>query len=60
MKETSDYRVCAAHDLAPLFEKAFDVKAADLAKNKAFLRCLDKGGLESKEGAKWKGLRRGR
>lgn len=32
--ESGDYRVCAAHDLAPIFEKALDIKPKDLIKDK--------------------------
>ncbi|KAF2689018.1 hypothetical protein K458DRAFT_261900, partial [Lentithecium fluviatile CBS 122367] len=52
MEETGDYRVCAAHDLAPIFEQAFRVNGRDLGMNKEFfeiggegaLGALDKGG----------------
>jgi hypothetical protein len=45
MEETADYRVCAAHDLAPIFEKVFRVHPKDLAKNKGFIKVLNKGAL---------------
>jgi len=57
MKETGDYRVCAAHDLAPIFERAFRVNTKDLSKNKGFMRLMGKGGLQAVEnGEVWKGL----
>ncbi|KAI4279950.1 MAG: hypothetical protein L6R38_004841 [Xanthoria sp. 2 TBL-2021] len=40
-----DYRVCASHDLAPVFEKAFGVRPKDLAKDKKFVKALTKDGL---------------
>ncbi|KAF4555824.1 Hypothetical protein D9617_2g057880 [Elsinoe fawcettii] len=43
--ERSDYRICAAHDLAPVFEKAFDVNPKDLARNVKFIELVDKHGL---------------
>jgi hypothetical protein len=57
MEETGDYRVCAAHDLAPIFERAFRVSPGDLAKNKGFRSLVTKGGLEAlDQGEVWKGL----
>jgi hypothetical protein len=59
MKETADYRVCAAHDLAPIIEKAFRIHPRDLAKNKGFRKLLDTRGLSAlDEGGVWKGLGR--
>ncbi|KAF2249606.1 hypothetical protein BU26DRAFT_530323 [Trematosphaeria pertusa] len=56
-KETADYRVCAAHDLAPIVEKAFRIHPKDLAKNKGFVKLLNKRGLGAlSEGGVWKGL----
>jgi len=54
--ESGDYRVCAAHDLAPIFEKAFNIKLDDLAKDDGFLSLLDKSGLKLKNGENWLGL----
>lgn len=55
--ETGDYRICAAHDLAPIFEKAFRLNGKDLAKNKGFMALVNKGGLNALEdGRVWKGL----
>ena len=54
--ESGDFRVCAAHDLAPTFEKVFDIKPKDLAKNEEFLAILRRSGLNLKDGDNWKGL----
>ena len=53
---SGDYRVCAAHDLAPIFEKAFDIKPKDLQTNTEFLAILDRSQLELKDSDNWKGL----
>ncbi|KAI9652950.1 MAG: hypothetical protein M1831_006279 [Alyxoria varia] len=50
--ESGDYRVCCAHDLAPVFEKAFDVKPKDLVKDKGFMRLVDEKGLRL-DGEMW-------
>ncbi|KAL8719746.1 MAG: hypothetical protein Q9225_003290 [Loekoesia sp. 1 TL-2023] len=42
---TADYRVCAAHDLAPLFEAAFAIKPKDLQRDKRFVKQLTADGL---------------
>jgi hypothetical protein len=54
--ESRDFRVCAAHDLAPIFEKAFDIKPKVLSKNEEFLAILSRSGLNLKDGDNWKGL----
>jgi hypothetical protein len=54
--ESGDYRVCAAHDLAPIFETAFNIKPKDLAKDDAFLSLLENSGLKLKIGENWLGL----
>ncbi|KAL8712484.1 MAG: hypothetical protein Q9220_003332 [cf. Caloplaca sp. 1 TL-2023] len=46
---TQDYRVCPAHDLAPVFEKAFNVRPKDLQNDKRFLKSLTNDGLVLKE-----------
>jgi hypothetical protein len=57
MKETADYRVCAAHDIAPIVEKVFGVRPGDLKKNKMLVKLVDKGGLSAlDDGAVWKGI----
>ncbi|KAJ4299830.1 hypothetical protein N0V90_005076 [Kalmusia sp. IMI 367209] len=59
MKKKNDYRVCASHDIAPIFERAFGVKPTDLSKNKAFTKLVGKGGLEALDkGGVWNGLKR--
>jgi hypothetical protein len=59
IKEKGDYCICAAHDLAPLFEKAFRLNGKDLAKNKAFTALVGKGGLRAlDQGGVWKGVGR--
>ena len=54
--ESNDYRVCAAHDLAPILEKAFDINPKELAKSREFLDLLGRSGLELKSGDRWEGL----
>ncbi|KAL8657426.1 MAG: hypothetical protein Q9226_001919 [Calogaya cf. arnoldii] len=45
---TGDHRVCPAHDLAPIFEKAFGIKAKDLVKDKKFVKAVTANGLVMK------------
>jgi hypothetical protein len=54
--ESQDFRVCAAHDLAPIFEKAFDINPKTLSKDKDFLATLRRSGLVLKEDESWQGL----
>lgn len=54
--ESEDYRVCAAHYLAPIFEKAFNIKPKDLQTNAEFLALLDRSELKLQDGDVWKGL----
>ncbi|THX20668.1 hypothetical protein D6D17_00519 [Aureobasidium pullulans] len=49
-QESNDYRVCAAHDLAPIFEKAFGLEHKQLARDVEFLKLVDENGLEGGEG----------
>lgn len=42
---TADYRVCAAHDLAPVFEQAFGIRPKDLHKDREFVKSLTVDGL---------------
>jgi hypothetical protein len=51
-----DYKVCAAHDLAPLYEKAFGVKEGDLKRNKEFVKLVTKRGLHLAKGEVWFGM----
>lgn len=46
---SNDYRVCAAHDLAPVFEKAFNVKPKELQRGKKFIKALTADGLLLKQ-----------
>lgn len=47
--ESQDFRVCAAHDLAPIFEKAFGIHAKDIDKNSKFMTLVKKYSLELPE-----------
>lgn len=53
--ESKDYQVCAAHDLAPIFEKVFDIKPKQVAKDREFLAVMEKSGLVLEDGNDWKG-----
>ncbi|KAF2788292.1 hypothetical protein K505DRAFT_329031 [Melanomma pulvis-pyrius CBS 109.77] len=55
-KSKYDYRVCAAHDVAPLFEKAFGVKEGDLKRNEEFVKLVRKRGLDLGKGEVWLGM----
>lgn len=54
--ESGDYRVCAAHDVAPILEKALGIKPKDLERNHAFLDTMPANGLHLKHGEPWTGL----
>lgn len=54
--ESGDYRVCAAHDLPPVFEQALSIKAKDLGKNVDFWNLVASSGLELKPGENFSGL----
>ena len=54
--ESGDYRVCAAHDVAPILEKALGIKPKDLERNQAFLNKMLANGLHLKPGEQWTGL----
>jgi len=45
MKKTGNYRICTAHDLALIFERAIRANAKDLSKNKASAKLVNKAGL---------------
>ncbi|KAG8627030.1 hypothetical protein KVT40_004513 [Elsinoe batatas] len=47
--ESDDFRVCAAHDLAPIFEKAFSIAPKHLARNQKFVDLVDVHGLSTPE-----------
>ena len=51
---SGDYRVCAAHDIAPILGEALGIDVKHLAKDKAFRKLLDTNGLCL--GTHWKGL----
>ncbi|KAF1996444.1 hypothetical protein P154DRAFT_443362, partial [Amniculicola lignicola CBS 123094] len=56
VKETKDWRVCAAHDLAPAFEEILGVKAKDRKINKEFTSLVKRKRLKAmEEGEAWKG-----
>ncbi|KAE9382024.1 hypothetical protein N431DRAFT_491285 [Stipitochalara longipes BDJ] len=54
--ESGDYRVCAAHDIAPILERLFGVKEKDLMRDKEFLGLVENWGVELGGGVVWKGL----
>lgn len=54
--KSGDYRVWAAHDLAPVFEWALGVNSKDLGKNVDFLNLFASSGLELKPGDNISGL----
>ncbi|OBT65206.1 hypothetical protein VE03_04724 [Pseudogymnoascus sp. 23342-1-I1] len=54
--DTGDYRVCAAHDIALIFEKAFSIKPKDLQTNTEFLALLESYQLEHRDIGNWKAL----
>ncbi|KAF2639707.1 hypothetical protein P280DRAFT_402432, partial [Massarina eburnea CBS 473.64] len=59
IKKKNDYRVCASHGIAPIFEREFGVKPTDLSKNKALPKLVGKGGLEALDkGSVWKDVKR--
>ncbi|KAK0128809.1 hypothetical protein ONS95_000759 [Cadophora gregata] len=61
-EESGDFRVCAAHDLAPILEKALGIKAKDLQRDQEFLEIMGRCGLELGEGDEenWKSVDEGR
>ncbi|KAJ9264190.1 hypothetical protein DTO212C5_7249 [Paecilomyces variotii] len=44
--ESGDFRVCAAHDLAPIFEKALCIKQKDLERDRTLLGLIKQFGLK--------------
>ncbi|KAL6721995.1 hypothetical protein ACLMJK_001100 [Lecanora helva] len=54
--ESGDYRVCAAHDIAPILERALSIKPKDLERDQAFVDMMLEHGLTLKPGVKWTGL----
>lgn len=47
--ESGDFRVCAAHDLAPIFEAVFDIYPKKLAKNFALISLISSRGLRLRD-----------
>jgi len=54
--ESGDYRVCAAHDVAPILEKAFGIKPKDLERDQAFLDMISTHGLAFEPSQGWTGI----
>ncbi|KAK6529078.1 hypothetical protein TWF694_004296 [Orbilia ellipsospora] len=54
--QISDFRVCAAHDPAPLSERTFDIKPKSMDKSKAFEKLVEKHGLHLPEAQSFPGL----
>lgn len=54
--DSGDFRVCAAHDLAPIFETVFGISQKMLNKDKVFNALLKKSGLLLKERQMFAGL----
>ena len=54
--ESGDYRVCAAHDVAPILEKALGIKPKELKRDNAFLDKISANGLHLMPGEQWMGL----
>lgn len=54
--QSGDYRVCAAHDLAPIFEKAFCIDQKMLARDTKFLALMTAWRLHLPEDQEWDGL----
>ena len=53
---SGDYRVCAAHDIAPCLEKTLGINPKDLEKNQAFVDTMTKFGLHLEPGTQWTAL----
>ena len=53
--DSGDFRVCTAHDLAPILEMAVNVKSKELASDEHFLSLMEKSGLKLKAGDLWNG-----
>jgi hypothetical protein len=54
--DNQDFRVCAAHDLAPIFEKAFGIHPKQLDKDSEFIGLTKRYGLGLPEEEHWSGL----
>jgi hypothetical protein len=55
-KERKCWRGCAAHDLAPVFEKMYNIDYKQLAKDGEFLSLMKRLGFQLPEGNTWEGL----
>ena len=55
-EESGDFRVCAAHDLAPILEKALEIGVKDLQRDKEFLGLVERCGVDLQDGNVWMGL----
>lgn len=54
--ESEDYRVCAAHDLAPIFEKGLGIRPKEFEKDKGFVRLVRTSDLKLTDGESWMGM----
>lgn len=54
--ENGDYRVCAAHDLSPIFEKGFGINHKSLKSDAVFMGLMRENGLELREGEIFEGV----
>lgn len=54
--QSGDYRVCAAHDVEPILEKALGMKSKDLERDQGFLDTMTANGLQLKLGEQWTGI----
>ncbi len=57
-EDSGDYRVCAAHDLAPIFETAFSINPKELARDESFVALTVSSGLTLKDGESWEGVKK--
>ena len=53
---SGDYRVCSAHDVAPILEKALGIRPKDLDTSPAFLDMMAAKGLDVRPEETWTGL----
>jgi hypothetical protein len=58
--DSKDFSVCTAHDLAPVFENAWQIDPKQLAKDTEFLHLLKTHGLDLGESIQWDGPGRGK
>jgi hypothetical protein len=54
--QSGDFRICAAHDLAPILEKALDIKPKELERDRDFLALVEQFGLDLREAQSWSGV----